>query len=158
MSQPFAFICAKTTAPFVVPVSAPSQAEFNRKVVNAFKGLAGGVLTVGDIKFRPTESPIPNHLLCDGSTISRLNYPELVTFLAGDATEAVLPDYSGALTVAPATEEQETSSSGTVQTPTTVPVDQGDVGGTQGGNVPSGGRTYDPNGYYPPWYIPEVGI
>lgn len=155
MSQPFAFICTRTTADVVIPRITSTQAEFQHRVSGAFGAIVGGFLRVGDIKFRPNENPIPNHLLCDGSTISRLQFPELVQFLAGDATEAELPDYSGTLEVAPATEEQTTTPSGTVETPATVPVDQGDVGGTDGGNIPSGGRTYDPyNGYYPPWFTP----
>jgi hypothetical protein len=158
VSQPFAFIATKTTADIVVPRVTSTPAEFQHRVSGAFGAMNGGLLRVGDIKFRPNEDPIPNHLLCDGSTISRLQFPELVQFLAGDATEADLPDYSGALTVAPATEEQTTTPSGTVETPAQAPADQGDVGGTDGGNVPSGGRVYDPNQPYPIWYIPpELG-
>jgi hypothetical protein len=153
-SDRFTFICAKTTADFIVPVQAASQQEFNRKVSNAFKGMVGGVLRVGDLKDRPTQDALPNHLLCDGTTISRINYPELVTYLAGaTATAATLPDYTGAVEITEPTVTQETNSSGTVSTGGT-PTDQGGTGGTEGGNVPSGGRQYDPNGYYPPWYIP----
>jgi len=159
VSDRFTFIAVKTTADFIVPATAASQTEFNRKAANAFKGLIGGVLRVGDLRDRPTQDPIANHLLCDGRTISRLNYPELVSLLAGSAaTEATLPDYSGALSITAPTVTQEVTSGGTVQTEETAPVDQGGAGGTEGGNVPSGSRTYDPNFPYPIWYNPpEIG-
>lgn len=154
-SERFTFICVKTTADFVVPVNASTQVEFNRRVSNGFQGLIGGVLRVGDLKDRPTQDAVPNHLICDGSTISRLNYPQLVSYLAGaDATEATLPDYTGAVEITEPTTTQATTPSGTVETETTTPTDQGDIGGTEGGNVPSGGRQFDPNQPYPSWYIP----
>lgn len=139
MSAIYAFICAKTTADFVIPITAHSQADFNRRVVNWSRGMVGGTLAVGDIKFRPTQDAIPNHLLCDGTTITRAQFPELVTFLAGaSAISAALPDYSGGLTITAPTVTQETTDSGTVSTGGTV--EEGQVGGTTGGNVPSGGR------------------
>lgn len=138
MSGPFAFICTKTSADFIVPVSASSQAEFNRKVHNAFSGLVGGVLRVGDIKFRPTQDAVANHLLCDGSTIYRANFPQLVDLLNPGADSAALPDYSGALTVATPTVTQAVETGGTVSTGGTTT--GGTTGGTAGGNVPSGGR------------------
>ena len=139
MSDRFTFICARTTADFIVPVTAPSQTEFNRKVANAFKGLVGGVLKVGDLKDRPTQDAVPNHLLCDGSQIHRRQFPELVEYLNPGELTATLPDYAGALTITAPTVTQETTDSGTVTTGTAA-TDQGDAGGTTGGNVPSGGR------------------
>jgi hypothetical protein len=139
----YAYIATKTTADFVVPISAPSQAEFNRKIVNAFRGMVGGVLRVGDIKFRSTQTAIDNHLLCDGTTITRAQFPELVTHLASaSATEATLPDFSGALSVTAPTVTQTTTDGGTVQTSATAPTDAGQTGGTTGGNVRSGGRLF----------------
>lgn len=138
MIGPFAFVCAKTTADFIVPVSAASQVEFNRKVHNALKGMVGGVLRVGDIKFRPTQDAVANHLLCDGSTITRAQFPQLVDLLNPGGGTATLPNCSGALTVATPTVTQTTTSAGTVSTGGTVT--EGGTGGTTGGNVPSGGR------------------
>lgn len=142
MSGPYAFICTRTTADFIVPVSASSQAEFNRKVHNAFKGLVGGVMQVGDLKLRPTQAAVANHLLCDGSTITRAQFPQLVELLNPGESTATLPDYSGALTVAAPTVTQTTTDAATVSTTgttvTTPPADT--AGGTTGGNVPSGGR------------------
>lgn len=140
MSQLFCFIATRTTADFVVPVNASSQVEFNRKVSNAFRGMVGGVLRVGDLKFRSTQDAVDNHLLCDGTTITRAQFPELVNHLAGaGASSAVLPDFSGALTVAVPTVTQTVDEGGTTGTGGAI-TDQGEVGGTTGGNVPSGGR------------------
>ena len=141
-SSRFTFIAAKTTADFVVPVSAINQTEFNRKVANAFKGMVGGVLRVGDLKDRPTQTAVPNHLLCNGATIERLQFPELVEFLNPGADTATLPDYTGAVTITAPTVTQTTTDAGTVSTGGTV-TDAGQVGGTTGGNVPSGGRVRD---------------
>lgn len=140
MSERFTFICAKTTADFVVPVSASSQAGFNRNVHNAFQGLVGGILRVGDLKDRPTQASIDSHLLCDGSTIYRANYPELVEYLNPGGETAALPDYTGAVVITTPTVTQTVTPSGTIQTDETAPTDQGDAGGTEGGNIPSGGR------------------
>jgi hypothetical protein len=150
-SDRFTFICTKTTADFVVPVNANSQQEFNRKVANGFRGLVGGVLKVGDLKDRPTEDAIPHHLLCDGTTIQRAQFPELVNFLAGaSATEATLPDYAGAVEITTPSAEHTPSSGGTVDSGTT-PTDSGGAGGTSGGNVPSGGRVvYNWEDFIPP--------
>lgn len=148
MSALYVFICTKTTVDFVVPVTASSQQEFNRKVANAFRGMVGGVLRVGDLKFRSTQAAVANHLLCDGTTIQRTQFPELVDYLGGTtASSAVLPDFSGSLAVAVPTVTQTVEQGGTVNTGGTV-TDQGETGGTTGGNVVTGGRIpywKDPN-------------
>lgn len=138
MSSLYFFIATRTTADFIVPVSAHSQAEFNRKVHNAFQGLVGGVTRAGDIKLRPTQDAVPNHLLCDGSTITRAMFPQLVEVLNPGGTTATLPNYTGGLSATAPTVTQETQNGGTVSTGGTVT--EGTTGGTTGGNVPSGGR------------------
>lgn len=139
MSNLFAFICTRTSADFVVPVSAPSQGDFNRKVHNAFRGMVGGHLNVGDIKFRPTQDAVQDHLLCDGSVVQREQFPLLVDYLAGaGAAQATLP--APPFTFGTVTVTQTTSDSGTVSTGTPA-TPAGTVGGTTGGNVVSGGRT-----------------
>lgn len=144
MSDRFTFICAKTSADFIVPNSATTLAELARRVSIFAKGLVGGVLQVGDLKDRPTQDAVANHLLCDGSIISRGQFPQLVDYLAGTSAEtATLPNYSGAVTITVPTVTQTTTPSGTVTTGG-VTTDQGNVGGTAGGNVPSGGRVYVP--------------
>ncbi|MES2905179.1 MAG: hypothetical protein V4696_13415 [Pseudomonadota bacterium] len=135
----FTFICARTTADFVVPLVAPNQAEFNRKVSLAFRGMVGGMLRVGDLLDRPVQDAVPYHLLCDGSEISRSQFPDLVDLLNPGAETANLPDYTGAVTITAPTVTQEVDDGGTVSTGGTV-TDAGDVGGSTGGNVPSGGR------------------
>lgn len=149
MSQLFIFIATKTTADTVVPPTTGNQADFNRRVANAFRANAGGHLVVGDLKLRPNGYAIPNHLLCDGSAVSRISFPELFELLgvsegAGDgATTFNLPNYLGAPLEIPATAPPQTVTvSGTVadSTPITQPTDAGQTGGTDGGNVVSGGR------------------
>jgi hypothetical protein len=138
MNELYAFIATKTTADFVVPVSAHSQGEFNRKVHNAFQGLVGGVTRVGDITLRPTQNAIDNHLLCDGSTITRTMFPQLVDLLNPGEATAELPDYTGSLEATAPTVTQEVQDGGTVSTGGTI--GGGATGGSTGGNVPSGGR------------------
>jgi hypothetical protein len=140
VSDIFVFICTRSSADFVVPSNAMSDADFRRKVHNAFQGLVGGRVTVGDLKLRPTQAAVADHLLCDGSTITREQFPLLVDYLAGAAaTTAILPLYAGALTAPALTVTQTTSPSGTVSTGGAV-TPSGTVGGTTGGNVVSGGR------------------
>ena len=144
MTARYTFICTKTTADFVIPSTAPNQGEFNRKVVNFSRGLVGGVLKAGDLKDRPVQTALANHLICDGSLLSPTGFPELfavigTTFGGDGVTTFALPNYSGAVTIATPTVTQTVSASGTVDTGGAV-VDAGDTGGTTGGNVPSGGR------------------
>lgn len=139
-SQLFAFICTKSSADFVIPANARDLGELSRRVSIFAKGLVGGTLTVGDIKFRPTEAAIPNHMLCDGSTISRGQFPQLVEFLNPGEDTATLPDYTGSLEIEAPTVEQTVTDSGTVSTDDTIVIDAGDTGGTTGGNVTTGGR------------------
>ncbi len=169
MSVMFVFIAAKTTPDVALPTQARIQSDFNRRVTNAFRSQGGGRLVVGDLKFRPNGNSIPYHLLCDGSAVSRLSFPELFRFLgtsegAGDgSTTFNLPNYLGAPIEVPATApvqtitENGTISSGVPVTdqagnPITSPSEPGTTGGTEGGNVVSGGvsklarpRLFDPD-------------
>ena len=143
-AQSFRYICTRTTADSVIPSSAPNQAEFNRKVVNFSRGLVGGVLRAGDLKDRPVQTALANHLLCDGSLLSPTGFPELfavlgTTFGGNGTTTFALPNYVGAATITAPTVVQTVSPSGTVDTGGAV-VDAGGTGGTTGGNAPSGGR------------------
>ncbi len=145
MSQPWAFIATKTTADPVIPASSLSPQEFQRKVAGYTQAIAGGTLEAGTIKWRATERAVANHLLCDGSLQDPLSFPDLFaaigTTFGGDGVATfALPNYSGALTVATPTVSQTVDESGTVSTEDTVVTDAGTVGGTTGGNVPSGGR------------------
>ncbi len=149
MSAVYVFIATKTTADIAIPVQSHVQADFNRRVSNAFRAGVGNRLTVGDLKFRPNGDAIANHLLCDGSAVSRTQFSELFRLLAetegaGDgSTTFNLPNYLGVAIAVPAIAPPQTiTERGTVEdgTPVTEPTEQGEVGGTDGGNVVSGGR------------------
>lgn len=148
MSEIFVFICTKTTADVALPTQTNNQADYNRRVSNTFKAFAGGLLVVGDLKLRPNGNAIPNHLLCDGSAVERLQFPELFAFLgetegAGDGvTTFNLPNYLGIPLEVPATAPPQVVEDGTVSsgTPVTQPTTPAQTGGTQGGNVVSGAR------------------
>ena len=145
----YAFMATKTTFDIALPSLANSQADFNRRVRGAFSGLSGGWTQAGDIKLRPNQNAITNHLLCDGSTLNIIDFPQLydeigTTFGGDGVTTFALPDYSGqALTVPALTVTQTVTDSGTVSTGGTVtePTLPGQTGGSTGGNIPSGGRT-----------------
>lgn len=156
MSVMFAFIATKTTPDVALPTQARIQSDFNRRVANSFRAQGGGKLVVGDLKFRPNGNAIPNHLLCNGAAVSRLSFPELFRFLgtsegAGDGvTTFNLPNYLGAPIEVPATAPVQTvSDSGTVSsgvpvtdqagTPIAEPTAPGTTGGTEDGNIVSGG-------------------
>lgn len=152
MSQVYVFIATKTTVNAVIPTIAGNQADFNRRAANAFRAQGGGRTTVGDLKLRPNGNAIPNHLLCDGSRVSRTQFAELFRFLgtaegAGDgATTFNLPNYLGASLVVPSTAPAQTVTEGATVTsgaPVIEPSSSGQVGGTDGGNIRSGGRTRD---------------
>lgn len=149
MSTVYIFISTKTTADTALPTQARDQAEYNRKVKNAFQAQNGGRLVVGDLKLRPNGNPIANHLLCNGAAVGRVQFPELFRLLgttegAGDGTTTFnLPNYLGAPLTVPATAPVQTvTEAGTITNPTPVsePVAAGETGGTEGGNVVSGGR------------------
>lgn len=147
-TQLWVFICTKTTADVVIPKFARTQEEYNRRVSGGFQAFAGGHTRAGDLLLRPTTNAVSNHLLCDGSTLNILQFPELYnaigTAFGGDGiTTFQLPDYgSQALTVPGITVTQTVDPSGTVSTGGTVttPTGPGQTGGSSGGNVVSGGR------------------
>jgi hypothetical protein len=144
----YVFICTKTTYEFEIPPQDLDMPRFVRRVRNAFAAQRGGVLYAGDLKLRPNTNAIANHLLCDGSTLNIADFPQLFEALGtefggdGIATFA-LPDYhDDVLAIPPLTTTQEVQPGGTVSTGGTVtePTEPGQVGGSTGGNVPSGGR------------------
>jgi hypothetical protein len=142
----YAFISTKTTYDVVLPTIAPNQSEFNRRVAGAFAGLAGGKLTVGELKFFPLSTGVPNHLICDGSTLNILDFPELFDYLGttfgGDGvTTFMLPDYVNQPIETAATSPTQTiDGGGTVTTGDPVTSDPTLPGGSDGGNIISGGR------------------
>lgn len=150
MSDTYVFISARSTPDLALPPHAGGNQEaFNRRIAHLFSLLAGGHLTAGNLKLRPTGHPIKDHLLCDGSAISRTQFPELFAYLGttygeGDgSTTFNLPDYrNGALTVPAETPAQAIDEGGTVTSEgqlITMPVNEGP---TRGGNIPAGGRKH----------------
>lgn len=144
MSGPFAFIVVKTTADPVIPARGLSPAEFQRKTSGYTKAIAGGVLEAGTIDFHALEKARANRLLCDGSLYAPTQFPDLFsmignTFGGDGVTTFAVPNYSGALEIPAPTVTTTVDPSGTVSTGEPV-TDAGAVGGTTGGNVPSGGR------------------
>lgn len=143
------FIATKTTADPALPTKAFSQGEFNRRVSGSFKAFSSGRLVVGDLKLRPNGNAIPNHLLCNGAAVSRISFPELFRFLgiaegAGNGTTTFnLPNYLGSALTVPATAPVQTvTTGGTVSSggAVTEPDSPGETGGTEGGNIVTGGR------------------
>lgn len=148
MSLAYVFICTKSTADVVVPQYPLNDADFRFRVSGAFQAMNGGWSRVGDLVFRPTADSFNNHLLCDGSTITKDQFPQLVRYLGGEgATSAVLPDYLSGLTFASSAPEQTVTTGGSVVigTPTPSPTPTGGQTGGAGTNVSSGGRPRNPN-------------
>lgn len=150
--QLFVYIATKTTADFVVPAAQPSQAEFNRKVKNAFAGLVGGVVRAGDLRFRPVEKSIANHVVCDGAEYHPKTFPDLfreigTTFGGDGVTTFAVPDYSGSVEATTPTVGEEVTGGGTVSSGE--PIDtSAPAGGSTGGNVQSGGRPVRAGGVF----------
>lgn len=148
----YCFIATKTARDTVVPARARTQNDFNRQVRGAIGGMAGGKTLAGNLLLRPTQAAVANHLLCDGTVLDIIDFPELAAYLGttfgGDGTTTFgLPDYSAqALAVPALTVTQTVSTAGTVSTGGTVtqPSGAGQTGGSTGGNVPSGGRPRQP--------------
>lgn len=145
MSELYHFIATKTTYDVVLPEYAGGDpTAYFRKIRLALKAMAGGITRCGDVIGRATAAAVPNHLLCDGSTINRADFPELADVLGvGEgATTFTLPDYTNAAPALPADPPTQTIEGGTVSTGGTVttPTQPGQAGGSIGGGVPSGGR------------------
>lgn len=145
----FWYICMRSAQTPVLPTVAADQREHNRRVANALESLAKSRHKVGDVKPRPALQSIPDHLLCDGSEVSRAAFPQLfaeigTTWGAGDgSTTFNIPDLIGAaLPVALTAPAQVISSGGTVSAgePVTAPTSPGEAGGTTGGNIGTGGK------------------
>lgn len=142
------FICSRSAYPVVVPTVASSQGNFNRQVANATAGLRNSRHAVGDLLARPVSNAIKDHLLCDGSAVARVSFPQLFAEIGtewgeGDGTTTFnLPSLIGAaLPTAPVAPEQVITDS-TVSTGGTItgPAATGQTGGSTGGNITTGGR------------------
>lgn len=148
MTDTFVFIATRSTPDLALPPQAGGNQEaFNRRIAQILGILAGGHQTAGHLRLRPTGDPIKDHLLCDGSEISRTQFPELFAYLGtqygeGDgSTTFNLPDYrNGSLTVPAETPVHVIGAGGTVRgegQTISAPINEG---GTRGGNIRAGGR------------------
>lgn len=149
------FICTRQAYPPALPRVAANQATFNRAVANAMAGMLNARRGVGDMLARPVSTPITDHLLCDGSAISRLAFPQLFaviaeTWGAGDgSTTFNLPDLINVTLPVPPEAPPQVITGTTVGDGTagTTSPDPGVTGGGSGGDVNTGGRPDRPRSY-----------
>ena len=141
-------ICVSAPYPLAVPVFARTQADFNRRIAGSTNSLAqtNGGGHVGDIKEVAGKTLPPNWLYCDGSSISRVAYPELfaeigVKWGAGDGmTTFTLPPSSVvAVATPPVTVVADASVSPPIASGSQPPAPSG-APGPSGGNISTGGR------------------
>jgi len=144
MSQLYAYISTKQTADPYVPPQPSTLPTLSRDVSDGFYALQGGYVRVGQLAFYPVQKSVPFHLLCDGSEVPKVSFPELFEYLgdsqgtASDPLNFVLPNFVGA--IEPATVVvPETVEAGTV---TSEPSSEGtgQAGGSTNPAVTSGGR------------------
>ncbi len=148
MADIFWFICVREAYPSALPFAAGMQQRFNRDVVNNLAAVRKSRHGIGDLLARPISASVPNHLLCDGSAVSRVDYPQLFQEIGeawgvGDGTTTFnIPSLNDApLPIPAAVPEQVITDGATVSTgePTTQPTTPAQTGGTTG-NTPTGGR------------------
>lgn len=146
MSSVYAYICTKQTADPFLPPATIDLRTLARDVSDGFYALQGGYFRVGQVSLFPVQRAVANHLLCDGTEISKVSFPELYQYLGdsqgtpADPENFVLPNYVGSLEAA-TTANPETIAGGTVTSET--PSDTGTgVGGSVDYAVDSGAR-YD---------------
>jgi hypothetical protein len=146
MSAYFRFIATKTTYATTIPLIASGISELTRRVRGAL--LANNYpLRAGELRDFPLSSAQSNMILCDGSEVAKLSFPELFTYLgdsqgvAADPLNFKLPNYVGAATPATVYPIQVVTGSdvNTGGLPT-IPTQPGQTGGATGGNPSSGGR------------------
>lgn len=144
-SSVYTFIATRTTYASTIPLRTPVN-ELTRRVRSAL--LASDYPTrVGELRDFPLSTAIPGFLLCDGSEVAQIDFPELYAYLGdsqgtpAEAANFLIPDYVGAKTQAP-TAPAQTIAGGTVSTggTSTSPTQPGQAGGTVGGSPVSGGR------------------
>lgn len=148
----FAYICTRSTADPYVPHGAANIAQLARDVSDGFLALSGGHNRVGELAFFPVQRSVPNHLLCDGREIAKVQFPELYEYLGSsqgapvDPDKFKLPAYVGAAAFTPApTADTETETEGTVSTPApTPPVGDPEPRDEIYGDTGSGGRPLPP--------------
>lgn len=148
MAQVYTFIATKTTYATTIPLYVESLADLTRRVRNALSA-TDYPTRIGELRDYPLPVAIENFLLCDGSEIPRLSFPELADYLENtqgtpvDPLKFKLPNYLAAKVQAPTAPAQViTATSSSIGTPPpaeTTPA-AGEAGGTPVSNPPSGGR------------------
>ncbi len=146
MSEVFTFVATRTTYATTIPLGLSSFPELVRRVRDALKATSYPT-RAGELRDFPLSTAIPGFLLCDGSEVAQADFPELYAYLGSSqgtpvtATNFLIPNYVGTKTQAP-TAPSQTIAGGTVSTGGTVtsPTQPGQVGGSSGGGVVSGGR------------------
>ena len=146
MSVFYRFIATKTTYAATIPLTATSVPELARRVRGALLA-TGYPLRVGELKDFPLSTAQANMVLCNGSELPKLSFPELFAYLgdsqgvAADPLNFKLPNFVGVSTPAPTYPPQVvTSSDVNTGTPPTIPPVPGTPGGVDNPNPPSGGR------------------
>jgi Phage Tail Collar Domain len=151
VSEVYTFIATKTTYAATIPLGIRTVEDLNRRVRKTLSGSSYPLL-VGELRDFPLPVAVPNFLLCDGSELAQLDFPELYAYLGDSQGTPVtsgnflLPNYVGSKDQSPDAPPQtvDPGSVGIGQDPSE-PTDPGQGGGTTGGNPPSGGRPRNPD-------------
>lgn len=140
------FICTRQAYPAALPRMSANQAAFNRAAANSIAGVLKARHGVGDMLARPISKPIADHLLCDGTAISRLAFPQLFAEIgeawgAGDgSTTFNLPNLINVVLPVPPTAPPQVITGTTVGDGTPGSPSTTSPGGGDGGDVNTGGR------------------
>lgn len=147
MSGVFWFICAREADTRALPNA--KAANFGQRAVDYMQGLRKSRRGIGDLVPRPNGKAVRDCLLCDGSAVSRSEFPQLFAEIgtewgAGDGVKTFnLPSLNGMALPYPEPNEvpmQTVQPGGTVSTgqPVEQPTEPAETGGTTG-NVTTGG-------------------
>ncbi|MES2781394.1 MAG: phage tail protein [Pseudomonadota bacterium] len=145
-STVYTFIATRTSYATTIPPVAKDLRDLSRRVRDALLATAYPT-RVGELRDFPLPVPVENFLLCDGSEVGQIDFPELYSYLtdtqgaAVDAANFLLPNYLGSKDQSPTAPPQtvDPGSVGIGDPPPETEPDPGEGGGTNG-NPPSGGR------------------
>ena len=143
----YTFIATKKSYATTIPLNISSLGDLVRRVRNALSATAYPT-RVGELRDFPLAVAVENFLLCDGSEIAQIDFPELYAYLTDSQGTPIspanflLPNYLASKTQAPTAPPQVIGggSVGVGTPPPSPPTSPGGAGGTQG-QPPSGGRT-----------------
>lgn len=143
----YTFIATKSTYAATIPLYVKDLTDLTRRIRNTLSGNQYPI-RVGELRDFPQAVALENFLLCDGSELPQIDFPELAAYLGNsqgtpaNPANFLLPNYLGSKTQSPDAPPQtvDPGAVGIGTPPEESPVDPGDAGGTRG-NPPSGGRT-----------------